>query len=146
VFEFIGPEHGAQSTICAGGRYDGLIEQLGGKPTPGIGFGAGIERLIIALDDANVEVPEPEPIEIFFAVDEGAPRDRALELMARLRATDRSCETDYAGRSLRGQLTQAARLGARITVVLGSDGATIRAQGAMDIEVPFGELEERLSA
>ena len=146
VFEFIGPEHGAQSTICAGGRYDGLIEQLGGKPTPGIGFGAGIERLIIALDDANVEVPQPEPIEIFFAVDEGAPRDRALELMARLRATDRSCETDYAGRSLRGQLTQAARLGARITVVLGSDGATIRAQGAMDIEVPFAELEERLSA
>src|SRR6185436_7254046 len=98
VFEFIGPEHGAQNAICAGGRYDGLIEQLGGKPTPGIGFGAGIERLIIALDDANVKVPEPEPIEIFFAVDEGAPRDRALELMARLRASDRSCETDYAGR------------------------------------------------
>ena len=65
---------------------------------------------------------------------------------ARLRANDRSCETDYAGRSLKGQLTQAARLGARITVVLGTDGATIRAQGATDVKVPFEELEERLSA
>ena len=146
VFEFIGPEHGAQSTICAGGRYDGLIEQLGGKSTPGIGFGAGIERLLIALEDANVEAPEPESIDVFFAVDEGAPRERVLELMARLRANDRSCETDYAGRSLKGQLTQAARLGARITVVLGTDGATIRAQGATDVKVPFEELEERLSA
>jgi histidyl-tRNA synthetase len=93
-----------------------------------------------------VEAPESESIDFFFAVGDGAPRERALELMAHLRASDRSCETDYAGRSLRGQLTQAARLGARITVVLGSDGATIRAQGAKDVEVPFDELEERLSA
>jgi histidyl-tRNA synthetase len=146
VFEFIGPEHGAQSTICAGGRYDGLIEQLGGKPTPGIGFGAGIERLLIALQDAKVEAPDPEPVEVFFAVDDGAPRERALELMARLREGGRSCDTDYAGRSLKGQLTQATRLRARITVVLGPEAATIRAQGAEDVEVPLEQLEERLSA
>src|SRR4051812_22037438 len=146
VFEFIGPEHGAQSTICAGGRYDGLIEQLGGKPTPGIGFGAGIERLLIALEDANVDISEPEAIEVFFAVAEGAPRERALELMARLRGRGRSCDTDYAGRSLKGQLTQATRLRARITVVLGPEAATIRAQGAEDVEVPLEQLEERLSA
>jgi histidyl-tRNA synthetase len=146
VFEFIGPEHGAQSTICAGGRYDGLIEQLGGKPTPGIGFGAGIERLLLAIEDAQIEAPEPGGIDVFFAVDEGGPRERALELMARLRARDRASETDYAGRSLKGQLTQAARLGARMTVVLGPDAATIRSQGAKDVEVPLDQLEAKLSA
>jgi histidyl-tRNA synthetase len=146
VFEFIGPEHGAQSAICAGGRYDGLIEQLGGKPTPGIGFGAGIERLLIALEDAEVEQPAPEPIDVFFAVDEGAPREHALDVMARLRASGRSCDTDYAGRSLKGQLTQAGRLSARKTVVVGPAAATIRVPGTQDVEVPLDELEERLSA
>jgi histidyl-tRNA synthetase len=146
VFEFIGPEHGAQSAICAGGRYDGLIEQLGGKPTPGIGFGAGIERLRIALEDAGVEVPAEEAIDVFFACAEGAPRERVLELMARLRAAGRSADTDYAGRSLKGQLTQAGRLGARTTVVVGPAAATVRTAGSQDIEVPLDELEERLSA
>jgi histidyl-tRNA synthetase len=146
VFEFIGPEHGAQSTICAGGRYNGLIEQLGGKPTPGIGFGAGIERLVLAIEDAGVEVPPEEPVDVFFAFDEGAPRERVLGLMARLRAAGRACDTDFAGRSLKGQLTQAGRLGARITVVVGANAATIRAAGAQDAEVPLDELEERLPA
>jgi histidyl-tRNA synthetase len=146
VFEFIGPEHGAQSAICAGGRYDGLIEEIGGSHTPGVGFGAGIERLLLALEDAGVEPPTEQSIDIFFACDEGAPRVRVLALMARLRATGLSCDTDYADRSLKGQLTQAGRLGATITVVVGSSSATIRAAGTPDVEVPLDELEERLSA
>jgi len=145
VFEFIGPEHGAQSAICAGGRYDGLIEEIGGPHTPGVGFGAGIERLLLALEHAGVETPAEEPIDVFFALDEGAPRDRMLALMARLRAAGRTADTDYAGRSLKGQLTQAGRLGARATVVVGATTATIRTAGTQDVEVPLDELAERLS-
>jgi len=144
VFEFIGPEHGAQSAICAGGRYDGLIEEIGGSHTPGVGFGAGIERLLLALEHADVETPAEEPIDVFFARDDG-PRDLIFELMARLRAGGRSADTDYAGRSLKGQLTQAGRLGARTTVVVGAAAATIRAGGTQDVEVPLDELAERLS-
>ncbi|MDQ2985067.1 MAG: histidine--tRNA ligase [Actinomycetota bacterium] len=146
VFEFVGPEHGAQSSICAGGRYDGLIEQLGGSPTPGVGFGAGIERLLIALEAEGLADVEPPGIEVFFACEEDAPRDQVLVLMKKLRAAGRSCDTDYAGRSLKGQLTQASRLGARVTVVVGPKGACIRAAGETDVEVPLDQLEERLSA
>jgi histidyl-tRNA synthetase len=146
VFEFIGPEHGAQSAICAGGRYDGLIEEIGGPPTPGVGFGAGIERLLIALEDAGVGAPAAEPIDVFFAVDDGAPRERILQLLARLRAAGRAADTDYAGRSLKGQLTQARRLGARLTVIVGPAAATIREPGSQDVEVPLDQLEESLSA
>jgi histidyl-tRNA synthetase len=146
TWQFEGPEHGAQSTISGGGRYDYLAEEIGGPSTPGVGFGAGIERLLLALEDAGVESPGLEPIDVFFACDEGAPRERVLVLIARLRATGRSADTDYAGRSLKGQLTQAGRLGARLTIVVGPTGATIREQGTQDVEVPLDELEERLSA
>jgi histidyl-tRNA synthetase len=146
VFEFIGPEHGAQSAICAGGRYDGLIEEIGGPHTPGVGFGAGIERLLIALEQAGVDAPGEEPIDVFFACDDGAPRQHVLALMARLRSAGRSADTDYAGRSLKGQLTQAGRLGARVIVVVGASAATIRTAGTQDVQVPLDELEERLSA
>jgi histidyl-tRNA synthetase len=146
TWEFVGPEHGAQSTISGGGRYDYLAEEIGGPPTPGVGFGAGIERLLLALEEAGVESPGQEPIDVFFACDEGAPRERVLELMARLRASGKAADTDYAGRSLKGQLTQAGRLGARLTVVVGPRAATIREQGSPDVEVPLEELEERLSA
>ena len=146
TWEFVGPEHGAQSSISGGGRYDYLAEDIGGPHTPGVGFGAGLERLLIALEDAGVEAPERPAIDVFFAFDEGAPRDRVLALMAKLRREGRACDTDYAGRSLKGQITQAGRLGARITVIVGPDGAKIREAGAKDVEVPLDEIEERLSA
>jgi histidyl-tRNA synthetase len=146
TWEFIGPEHGAQSAISAGGRYDYLAEDIGGPETPGVGFGAGIERLLLALEDAGVEAPAERPIDVFFACDEGAPRERVLALMAALRRTGRACDTDYASRSLKGQLTQAGRLGARLTVIVGPDGATIREAGAEDVQVGFDDLEGRLSA
>jgi histidyl-tRNA synthetase len=146
TWEFVGPEHGAQSSISAGGRYDYLAEDIGGPPTPGVGFGAGIERLLIALEDAGMEPPADEPVDVFFATEEAAPRDLVVPLMAKLRREGRVCETDYAGRSLRGQLTQASRLGSRVTVIVGPQRATIRRSGSEDVEVPLNELEERLSA
>jgi histidyl-tRNA synthetase len=125
TFEFLGPEEGAQSTICAGGRYDGLIEQIGGPPTPGIGFGAGVERLLLALENEQIGA-EPPTIDLFFLVDPDADRTAALAQMAKLREQGVSCDTDYAGRSLKGQRTQLARSGAKGFVHVRASGATIK--------------------
>jgi histidyl-tRNA synthetase len=144
TFEFIGPEHGAQSSICGGGRYDGLIEEIGGPPTPALGFGAGIERLLIAVEGADAQAPEPEPVEVFIATDDGAPRELVLRWLKELRAHGVAADTDYAGRSLRGQLTQAGRLGAGATVIVRGDGATLRRQGQADEAVAHDDVLGRL--
>jgi histidyl-tRNA synthetase len=131
TWEFAGPHEGAQSSLSGGGRYDGLAEQIGGPPTPGVGFGAGIERLHMALDEA----PEPPAIDVFLAFEDAGRRLELLPALASLRAEGLACETDYAGRSLRGQLTQAQRLGARLTIVARADGLTVRRPGERDVEV-----------
>jgi histidyl-tRNA synthetase len=118
TWEFVGPEGTSTSTLSGGGRYDGLAEELGGPPTPGIGFGAGIERLLLALEHAGVSAPEPEGIDVFFLCEQGADRAAALRLMMELRRDGVRCDTDYAGRSHKGQLTQAKRLGAKRIVVV----------------------------
>ena len=134
TFEFVGPDEGAQSTICGGGRYDGLIEELGGPPTPGIGFGAGVERLVLALEREGISV-EPPALVIFFVIEPDADRAAALAQMAKLRAEGVSCDADYAGRSLKGQRTQLARSGARGFVHVRADGATIK-RGDVELDVP----------
>jgi histidyl-tRNA synthetase len=145
TFEFVGPWEGEQSTICGGGRYDGLIEELGGRPTPGIGFGAGIERLVLSLEIEERPAPDEGVTDVFFAVEEGAPRERVLTLMAELRRRGRSCDTDYGDRSLKGQLTQASRVHARATVIVGTSGATIRRHGSEDVTVPLDEVADALA-
>jgi histidyl-tRNA synthetase len=144
TFEFVGPAQGSTSTICGGGRYDGLIEEIGGPPTPALGFGAGIERLLLALEEAGAEALEPEPIEIFVATEEGAPRELVLRWLKELRAHGVHADTDYAGRSRKGQLTQAGRLGARTIVIVGPEGATLRRAGEQDEPVPHDEVLGRL--
>jgi histidyl-tRNA synthetase len=138
AFEFVGPEEGAQSTICGGGRYDYLVEEIGGPPTPGIGFGAGVERLIMALEHESVAA-EPPGLDLFFLIDPDADRVAALAQMAALRAAGISCDADYAGRSPKGQRTQLARSNARGFVHVRSDGATLK-QGDDEREVPLGEV------
>jgi histidyl-tRNA synthetase len=142
TWEFVGPEEGAQSSISGGGRYDYLVEEIGGPPTPGVGFGAGIERLLLALPEGQ---DEPEEIDVFFALEDGAPREQVLALVADLRRDGKRADTDYAGRSLKGQLTQAGRLGARLTVIVGAQQARLRRPGAQDETVPLDELRERIS-
>jgi histidyl-tRNA synthetase len=110
TFEFKDEAIGAQDTICGGGRYDGLIEAIGGPPTPGIGFGAGIERLLLSLPET---AEEAQGIDVFFVADEGADRKAIAAALAELRRRDISADMDYAGRSVKGQRTQASRLGAR---------------------------------
>jgi histidyl-tRNA synthetase len=143
TWEFAGPEEGAQSALSGGGRYDGLVEEIGGPPTPGVGFGAGIERLLLALEHAGVSPPAPA-IDVFFVLDEGAPRERVSQWLGELRAQGRAGDTDYGGRSLKGQLTHAARLGATTTVVVRGDGATIRRSGHEDLEMSLDDVPARV--
>ena len=145
TFEFIGPLENQNSTITGGGRYDYLVEEIGGPPTPGIGFGAGVERLVIALEEEGVEEPRAPAMDVFVAVEPGAPRDRVAAWLAELRRGGVAAETDYAGRSLKGQLTQARRLGATAIAVVGAEGATLRLPGQPDEPVGHDEIVSRLS-
>jgi histidyl-tRNA synthetase len=143
AFEFEDQRTGLQ--ICGGGRYDGLIEQLGGRPTPGIGFGAGIERLLLALEAAGVEAT-PDEIDVFVALHDGGDKPRVLPLVQELRRRGLRADVDYAGRSLKGQLTHAGRLGAKAIVEWGPERSTVRRRGQQDEEIPTAELAERLRA
>jgi histidyl-tRNA synthetase len=118
VFEFTCDRLGAQSGIGGGGRYDGLVEQLGGPPTPANGWAAGVERIVLAL-----EQPAPEPArDVFIAAPDGQ-RDQALALATELRRAGLSADLDLAGRGMKGQMKQADRVGARHAVILDEDGA-----------------------
>jgi histidyl-tRNA synthetase len=121
TWEFVGPEGGSQSTLSGGGRYDGLAEELGGRPTPGVGFGAGIERLLLALDEAEATVPVEEAVDVFFICTDGADRARVLAKVLELRMAGLRVDADFAGRSVKGQRTQAERLRAKRVVVVESE-------------------------
>ena len=132
TFEFVGPEENVNSTICGGGRYDGLVEQVGGGSVPGIGFGAGLERLQLAIEREGTGV-EPRGLDVFVAFEDESLRPLVLPAIARWRAAGRSVDTDYAGRSMKGQLTQAQRSGAATVVVARSDGTfQVRRRGEED--------------
>ena len=113
VFEFESERLGAQAALGGGGRYDGLIEELGGQATPGVGFAAGIERILLAAGEGE----RSRGIDVFVA---GTGRD-AFQLVRRLRSSGMRAQMEQAGRSLKGQLKQADRLGARWTVILGDE-------------------------
>jgi histidyl-tRNA synthetase len=124
IFSFVCDRLGAQSEIGGGGRYDGLIEQLGGKPTAAVGWAAGIERIALALDE---ELAAPGR-DVFVAVagEDGERRSLALVLVGELRNAGLSAELDLGGRGLKGQLKHADRIGARRVVILDEDGAQLR--------------------
>ena len=145
TFEYVGPEGGKASTLAGGGRYDGLVEEVGGPPTPGIGFGAGLDRLMLALENEGLGPERPAALDVFFVVD-GGPRELVLEALAALRRAGISADTDYAGRSVKGQMTQAGRSGARTLVVVGSDNALIRRPGEDDRTVGLDEVVATLTA
>jgi histidyl-tRNA synthetase len=113
VFEFESERLGAQAALGGGGRYDGLVEELGGPPTPGVGWAAGVERILLAAGAAEAD----QGIDVFVA---GTGRD-AFMLVGQLRGSGLRAEMEQAGRSLKGQLKQADRLGARWAVILGDD-------------------------
>ncbi len=119
IFSFVCDALGAQSEIGGGGRYDGLIEQLGGPATPAVGWAAGIERILLALDE-ETEAPGRDA---FVAIADPGQRRRAMALAVELRNAGLSAEIDLAARSLKGQLKQADRIGARRVLILEADGS-----------------------
>ena len=121
VYEIQPEIEGAQSTIGGGGRYDGLIEELGGKPTPGIGFATGIERIIMNLKRENIAVPVPPPPVVFIASLGEPAKLAALRLADSLRKKGISAVPAMGSRSLKAQLRQANNLGVRYTAIIGDE-------------------------
>jgi histidyl-tRNA synthetase len=143
TFEFIGPDENVNSTICGGGRYDGLVQAIGGPPTPGIGFGAGLERLLLAVENEGRTWVAPQA-QVFVVVD-GGSRERAQTLLQQLRRSGVAADMDYAGRSTKGQLSQASRSGAATVVVLRETDAVVRAAGSPDATVALDDLAATLT-
>jgi histidyl-tRNA synthetase len=120
VFEIVPQEEGAQSSIGAGGRYDGLMEILGGRPTPGIGFATGIERIILNLKRQEIAVPKQAPPQVFVAYQTEA-REAAVALAGKLRRGGVSATAASGGRSLKAQMRQADALGVRYAAIIGQE-------------------------
>jgi histidyl-tRNA synthetase len=119
VFEVEPQEEGSQSSIGGGGRYDGLIELLGGQPTPGIGFGTGIERIIINMKRQEVLVPAPDQIEVYVAIQTPEARVAAFRLASELRRAGIPATAGASGRSLKSQMRHAGALGASYVAIIG---------------------------
>ena len=121
VFEFVSDALGAQSTVCGGGRYDGLIEELGGPHLPSLGFGMGLERLLLVLDAKGASFPVPPRCELYLASMGDAAAKRCFAIASRLREGGVSVECDTVGRGLKAQMKYADRIGARYVIVVGDD-------------------------
>jgi histidyl-tRNA synthetase len=122
AFEIKGKNLGAQDTLCGGGRYDGLVEECGGAPTPGIGFGLGMERCLITLETLGIELPIVDERPVAFVItagDEAVVRPAAVKLLGQLRSAGIAADMDYAGRNFKRQMKRADDLGARYTLILG---------------------------
>jgi len=120
VFEFVSPLLGAQSTVCGGGRYDGLIEELGGPPTPALGFGMGLDRLILVMEAAGSHFPEPAQCDLYIGSMGEDENVKALELATSLRRQGFYVLCDTVGRSVKAQMRYADKMGAAYSCILGS--------------------------
>ena len=121
AFEFVTTSIGAQGTVCGGGRYDHLMEELGGPPIPGVGFGLGIERLLLTMEANGIEIPEPDTTEVFIAVMGDEAKAFGLKLLHQLRQKGVRAEMDSLARNIKGQFKYANRIHAKKTVVIGEN-------------------------
>jgi len=119
VFEFVSGDIGAQSTVCGGGRYDGLVSQMGGPVVPSLGFAMGIERLMLVLKNQNAALPEDIKTDLYIATMGETAQVKACELATTLRNDGFAVETDICGRGLKAQMKFANKIGAKYTMVLG---------------------------
>lgn len=152
VFEFIAEGIGAQSTVCGGGRYDGLVKELGGPEMPACGFAMGITRLILAMEQCGVEIPGKARPELYTAaLGEGA-KAYGLALTDSLRAAGIKAECDVSGRSLKAQMKYADKIGARRTLIIGDSEVESRRamlknmETSEQIEIELDSLAEVLRA
>ena len=150
MFEFICDDIGAQSTVCGGGRYDGLIKQLGGPALCGIGFGMGITRLILAMQAQGIEIPASDKMKLYIASLGEAAQTAAVGIVKRLRDRGIYAECDLVGRSLKAQMKYADKMGAEYTLIVGdSEIESGRAQlkcmtDSTQSEVSLSDIESAL--
>ena len=121
VFEFVSGSIGAQGTVCGGGRYDGLIEELGGQHTPSLGFGMGLERLMLLMETQGCDFPESSKPDLFIVSLGDKATLKAVEIAKDMREEGFSCLYDINGRGLRAQMKYADKLGAKYTIVIGDN-------------------------
>jgi histidyl-tRNA synthetase len=121
VFEITSESIGSQSAVCGGGRYDGLVEEIGGSHTPGVGFGLGMERLLLVLENTGFEIEKPVRYDLYIASMGEQAEEKAFLLANSLRKLGAKAEIDHIGRSVKAQLKYADKVGARYVLVLGGD-------------------------
>ena len=152
IFEFITKVDKAELTICAGGRYDGLVEYFGGPETPGFGFGLGLERLLLILEKQGIELPVDSQMDVYIAVLGEGANSKALELVQALRQQGFTAERDYLGRKIKAQFKSADSFKARTVITLGeseveSGQVTIKNNASrQEITVRLNELMENAKA
>lgn len=148
TFEFISEDLGAQDAIGGGGRYDGLVELLGGKPTPGVGFGSGIERLIMVAEKNKFKFPAPDRLKLYIIPLSDDARALSAKLCYDLRKNSTGCETDLLGRSLKAQMREANKLNAEFVFIIGEEelkkgrGILKKMSDGSQKEIPFAKLKE----
>jgi histidyl-tRNA synthetase len=154
VFEVWAEGIGAQAAVCGGGRYDGLSEALGGPSVPGVGFGSGIERIVLGLQEQELAPPPISPPRVFIAHFGGATKEAAIKLTYRLREAGIGTQTAFARerRSMKSQMREANRQGARFVIILGDEEVaqglvTVRPlDGGDQQQMPASDLVEWLAA
>lgn len=146
AFEFVTDTIGAQGTVCGGGRYDNLSEELGGPPIPGVGFGLGIERLLITMEAAGKEIPVPQGADAFIVFMGESARKEGMALMRSLRKAGFRVEMDMLARNVKNQFKCADRVGAKRTIVIGEDEIAKKVVSMKNMEtgtqetVPFDKI------
>ena len=148
VFEIISTGIGAQGTVCGGGRYDGLVEELGGPSMPGVGFGMGLERLLLVMESLGIELPKPLLCDVFVCTLGDAAALEGFRIVSELRKTGIKAECDHMARSLKSQLKYAGKTGARYAAIIGDNElqkgvAVLRDMGKSEENmVPLKELHQ----
>lgn len=134
VFEFVSTDIGAQGTVCGGGRYDGLVEELGGPKTPALGFGMGTGRLKLVMEAQGIELPDENNCDIYIAPMDTEASFEAMRITSDLRACGVHAQTDVSGRSFKAQMKYANKIGANYTAVIGSDELKEKAVNVKNME------------
>lgn len=152
AFEIKYPPLGAQSAVAGGGRYDGLIEEMGGNPTPAVGFATGLERLLLALESQNLLPEKNRSVDAYVVALGEAAQAEGFKLLNSLRQQGLSAAMDFAGRSMKAQMKQANKLGAKYSVILGEDEiaegvAMLRSmEDSFQAKVPMNQVAEKIKA
>ena len=121
VFEFVTVALGTQGTVCGGGRYDGLVEQIGGNSTPCVGFGMGIERVLMLIEATGAQIPSEKQVDLYFATHGEAAYQKAFALAMQLRKQGLKVELDHLGRSIKAQFKYADKIKAKYVITIGDN-------------------------